>query len=382
MSNESPQSHPLVELPLAALHRRHGARMAPFAGYAMPIHYPQGILAEHQHTRTRAGLFDVSHMGAISVVGAQAAEALEALLPTDLRDLPIGRQRYTFFTNDAGGVLDDLMIARLDAQRFWLIVNASRKRDDLAWLQSQLERRHLQIDAHDDRALLALQGPTAAGVLARILPAVAAMRFTDVRSLSFEGAECVISRSGYTGEDGYELSVPNDRAATLAERLLAEPEVALAGLVARDSLRLEAGLCLYGNDLDESITPIEAGLAWAIPKARRPGGVRPGGFPGSARIERELAEGCARRRVGLRPDGRAPLRAGQALTDEQGQPVGRITSGGFGATIDGPIALAYVDHTHAAIGTLLHARVRDQDRTSRVVPLPFVPHRYVRENQQ
>ncbi len=381
MSNESPQSHPLVELPLAALHRRHGARMAPFAGYAMPIHYPQGILAEHQHTRTRAGLFDVSHMGAISVVGAQAAEALEALLPTDLRDLPIGRQRYTFFTNDAGGVLDDLMIARLDPQRFWLIVNASRKHDDLEWLQTRLGGRGLQITAHEDRALLALQGPAAAGVLAPILPPVAPMRFMDVLRLPFEGAECVLSRSGYTGEDGYEISVPNDRAAALAERLLAEPDVALAGLGARDSLRLEAGLCLYGNDLDASISPTEAGLAWAIPKARRSGGARAGDYPGSERLARELAEGCARQRVGLRPEGRAPLRAGQALTGAHGQPAGHISSGGFGATIDGPIALAYVDRTHASPDSILHARVREQDRACRVVPLPFVPHRYVRESK-
>lgn len=355
--------------------------MASFAGYAMPIHYPQGILAEHQFTRTRASLFDVSHMGAVEVTGERAAEALETLLPADLLDLPIGRQRYAFFTNETGGVRDDLMIARLAPERFWLIVNASRKHADVDWLRARLDRRGLVITPHADRALLALQGPAAAVVLAAVMPATAALRFMGAARIAYDGAECVVSRSGYTGEDGFEISVPTTRAESLARRLLADQSVALAGLGARDSLRLEAGLCLYGHDLDETISPIEAGLAWAIPRVRRAHGARAGGYPGHARIDQELASGCARQRVGIRPEGRAPLRAEQPLTDAQGKPAGRITSGGFGATVNGPIAMAYVDRDHSSAGTELHARVRDQDRSCQVVPLPFVPHRYLREPQ-
>lgn len=377
MTNASP----LLELPLAALHRERNARLVPFAGYAMPVHYAQGILAEHLHTRGRASLFDVSHMGAISVAGTGAAAALESLLPADLCGLSVGRQRYTFFTNDTGGVRDDLMIARLDADTFWLIVNAAHKHDDLKWLQTQLAHQGLRIAAHFDRALLALQGPAAAAVLAHSMPASTAMRFMDVLRVPFENTECVVSRSGYTGEDGFEISLPSAHAEQLARRLLAAPEVALAGLGARDSLRLEAGLCLCGSDLDETISPIEAGLAWAIAPVRRAGGARAGGFPGTDRIAHELAHGCAQQRVGLRPEGRAPLRAGQALTDLQGQAAGRISSGGFGATVDGPIAFAYVERAHTAPDTRLLARVRDQIRSCRVVPLPFVPHRYVRESK-
>lgn len=376
-----PNESPLRELPLAMLHRQHGARMAQFAGYAMPIHYPQGILAEHHHTRTRASLFDVSHMGAVSVAGAGAAAALESLLPTDLSSLPVGRQRYSFLTNEAGGIHDDLMVARLAAERFWLIVNAARKLDDLAWLRARLGDRGLAIEVHDDRALLALQGPAAASALAQIMPASAPLRFMDAAAIPYGGVECIVSRSGYTGEDGFEISIPADQVASLAERLLGDAAVALAGLGARDSLRLEAGLCLYGHDLDETISPIEAGLAWAIPKVRRSGGGRAGGYPGSARIDRELAGGCARVRVGLQPEGRAPLRADQPLTDSRGAPAGRITSGGFGATVNGPVAMGYVDRAHAAPGTTLIAPVRDQARHCRIVPLPFVPHRYVRETR-
>jgi aminomethyltransferase len=295
-------------------------------------------------------------------------------MPTDLLGLHEGRQRYALLTNDAGGVLDDLMAARLD-DGFLLVVNAARKALDFAHIEARM-RGACSARMLSDRALLALQGPLAEAVLARHAPAVASLEFMDIRRVTVEGAECIVSRSGYTGEDGFELSVPASDAEALARALLAHPEVAPAGLGARDTLRLEAGLCLYGNELDESTTPIEAGLAWAIGRARRPGGARAGGYTGAAAIERQWREGAARRRVGLAPDSRAPVRAGADLADREGRTIGRVTSGGFGPTLKRPIAMGYVAPEHAAPGVELFTSVRGEPVTMRVSALPFVPHRY------
>lgn len=366
----------LLVTPLNALHRALGARLVPFAGYAMPVQFPAGILAEHLHTRTKASLFDVSHMGQIRLSGPDAAASLESLVPADIIGLPVGHQRYTYFTNDAGGIEDDLMVANT-GDALMLVNNASRKANDLAWLRSRIGNR-CQIEPLADRALLALQGPASARVLARLVPSVAAMRFMQVAPATVDGIELSLSRSGYTGEDGFEISVRASDAERLAKRLLADDDVAPAGLGARDSLRLEAGLCLYGHDIDSTISPVEAALAWAIQKVRRNGGVRAGGFPGAQAILRQIEQGTARRRVGLIPDGRAPIREGEALFDSQQREVGRITSGGFGASVNGPIAMALVETKYAAPGLTLTAVVRDRPRPCRVVALPFVPHQYCR----
>jgi len=345
--------------------------MVPFAGYEMPVQYPSGIIAEHLHTRAQAGLFDVSHMGQVSLRGV-GAEALEALVPGDLQSLPPGRLRYTLLLDDNGGILDDLMAARA-GDGFALVVNAARKHDDVAHLRDRLGP-HAAVELHDDRALLALQGPAAAAVLARLLPGVERLPFLGSAEFAHDGQRWLVSRSGYTGEDGFEISLDARHAAGLAERLLDEPKVAPVGLGARDTLRLEAGLCLYGHDIDETTTPIEADLGRTIPKRRR----AEGGFPGAARILRELAEGPPRRRVGLRPDGRAPAREGTEIVDAAGRTVGRVTSGGFGPSVGGPIAMGYVETALAAPGTALSLVVRGTPRPARVVPLPFVPHRYHR----
>jgi aminomethyltransferase len=366
----------VLTTPLSALHRRLGARMVPFAGYEMPVQYPAGILAEHLHTRTRASLFDVAHMGQLRLSGPDAARALEALVPADVVGLAPGRQCYSFFTNDAGGILDDLMIANL-GDALVLVVNAARKQHDLAWLQTQIGAR-CRIESLDDRALLALQGPHAAQALAALAPQIGTLTFMSVTRARIDGAECVVSRSGYTGEDGFEISVPAAQAEAFAERLLALEGVAPAGLGARDSLRLEAGLCLYGHDIDESTSPVEARLAWALAQARREGGVRPGGYPGAEVIATQLREGAVRQRVGLRPDGRAPVREGETLLDANGVAAGKVTSGGFGATVNGPIAMAYVATRCTKQGTELQAIVRERPRACRVTALPFVPHRYFR----
>jgi aminomethyltransferase len=364
----------LLVTPLNALHRSLGARLVPFAGYEMPVQFPAGILAEHLHTRTTASLFDVSHMGQIRLSGHDASVALESLVPADIVGLPVGRQRYTYFTNEAGGILDDLMVANA-GDAYLLVVNASRKADDLAWLQSRIGTRcHIELMA--DRALLALQGPASAYILARCAPSVAAMRFMDVACVTVDGAKASVTRSGYTGEDGFEISVQARDAEALAKQLLTN--AAPAGLGARDSLRLEAGLCLYGHDIDSTISPVEAALEWAIPKVRRRGGARPGGFPGADAILRQLEEGPARRRVGLIPDGRAPIREGEVLFDSAHRAVGRVTSGGFGASVNGPIAMALLDSKFTSPGALLTAVVRERPRQCRVVPLPFVPHQYRR----
>lgn len=362
---------PLRQLPLDALHRAYGARMAPFAGYAMPVQYA-GVLAEHVQCRSRAALFDVSHMGQATLRGAQAATALERLVPGDMTGLRPGRQRYSMFLIDDGGVLDDIMVANHGADRLVLVCNASRKADDFAHIAAELPETRLEI--HDDRALLALQGPQAADVMARLSPGAAALRFMQVARLDVAGLACWVSRSGYTGEDGFEVSVADADAEALAETLLAAPEVELAGLGARDCLRLEAGLCLYGSDLDTTTTPIEAGLAFVIAQRRR----TDWRFPGGPSLRTQLAEGPSRRRVGLVLDDRAPARAGAPICDAEGNEVGTVTSGTFSPTLGRPIAMGYVAIAHAAIGTRLSVTVRGKPLAAGVAPLPFVPHRYQR----
>src|SRR5437868_2434161 len=362
----------LAKTSLHALHLELGARMVPFAGYQMPVQYPLGVMKEHQHTRSQAGLFDVSHMGQIRLHGAGAASALEALVPGELQALAQHRMRYTLLLNETGGIHDDLMVTRVE-DGLMLVVNAACKEADLAHLQARLDR-NVTIEPRFERALLALQGPAAAAVLARFAAGVDRMPFMSAAELSIAGAPCTITRSGYTGEDGFEISLAADHAVGVAERLLAAPEVAPIGLGARDTLRLEAGLCLYGHDIDETTTPIEAGLAWTIGKRRR----AEGGFPGAAMILRQLAEGTARRRVGIRPDGRAPAREGTAVIDPTGNPVGTVTSGGFGPSVGAPIAMGYVDAAHAAEGRALSLIVREVARPAHVARLPFVPTRYYR----
>ena len=367
--------------PLHALHESRGARMVPFAGYSMPLHYPLGILKEHQHTREAAGLFDVSHMGQITIRPKSgnledAARALESLVPVDVLGLATGRQRYGVFTDEQGGILDDLMIANRGDHLF-LVVNASRRNEDLAHLKAALgDSCEVELV---DRGLLALQGPKAEEVLARLNPDITGMRFMDVRAIDFDGVSAIVSRSGYTGEDGYEISLPADATVDFADRLLAEEEVEMIGLGARDSLRLEAGLCLHGNDIDTTTTPVEAALEWAIQPARRSGGARAGGFPGAEIILGQIAEGAARRRVGLLPEGRAPMREGTELfIDEDGEPVGAITSGGFGPSFGRPVALGYVPAAQAAPGTRLLASLRGKMLPVTVTKTPFVKSGYKR----
>jgi aminomethyltransferase len=367
---------PLAHTPLHALHLELGARMVPFAGYEMPVQYPNGIIKEHLHTRTAAGLFDISHMGQVRLAGSQAGAALESLVPVDVVDLGVDRQRYALFTNEAGGILDDLMIANFGDQLV-LVVNAACKAQDVDHLRAHLGQ-WCEVEALTDRALLALQGPQAGAVLARLAPDTATMTFMTVGRVTLAGAPCFISRSGYTGEDGFEISVPAERAEALARALLAEPEVAPIGLGARDSLRLEAGLCLYGHDVDTTTSPVEADLAWALSKSRRAGGARPGGYPGAAAILQQIADGVARKRVALRPQGRMPIREGSEVVDEQGRVVGKVTSGGFGPTVGAPIAMGYVEVSFAKAGMALHAIVRNQRVPLSVTALPFVPTRYKR----
>lgn len=369
---------PLAKTPLHDLHLELGARMVPFAGYEMPVQYPLGVLKEHLHTRASAGLFDVSHMGQIIVRGADASLALESLVPVDIVDLPVGMQRYAMFTNEQGGILDDLMIANLGDGIYFLVVNAACKEQDLAHLARHLADRCEIESLFDSRALLALQGPKAADVLARLAPEVRAMTFMQFRAVRLLGAECFVSRSGYTGEDGFEISVPNGHAETLARSLLAETEVEPIGLGARDSLRLEAGLCLYGHDMDIDITPVEASLLWAISKARRDGGSRAGGFPGAARVFAQQRDGVGRKRVGLLPQERIPVREGAEIVGASGEVVGRVCSGGFGPTLNAPVAMGYIDGANAEIGREVWAMVRGKQVLMRVTKTPFVPQRYYR----
>ena len=374
MTSDSGDS--LQQTPLHNLHVELGGRMVGFAGYALPVQYPLGIVKEHLQTRKAAGLFDVSHMGQVRLTGENAAAALEGLVPVDVIGLAEGRQRYACFTNDAGGILDDLMISNLGESLF-LVVNAACKTQDIAHLKAGLGAG-MTLEELTDRALMALQGPAAASALARLAPEVATQPFMSVRPVSLEGADCLVSRSGYTGEDGYEISVPNDAAEALARSLLAQEEVEAIGLGARDSLRLEAGLCLYGHDIDQETTPIEGSIAWSISKARRSGGAREGGFPGADIILRQMAEGVSRRRVGLRPAGRAPIREGATLHDSDGVEVGKVTSGGFGPSFEGPVAMGYVESRLAEPGTGLSAMVRGKPQPIEVARLPFVEQRYYR----
>ena len=368
----------LLKTPLHALHIELGARMVPFAGYDMPVQYPLGVMKEHQHTREHAGLFDVSHMGKIRLTGADAAQALEALVPVDIIDLPVGMQRYAMFTNEHGGILDDLMVANLGNDQLFLVVNAACKEQDLAHLRNHLSA-HCSIEPlFEERALLALQGPQAVTVLERLAPEVANMTFMQFAAVPLLGADCFVSRSGYTGEDGFEISVPAEQAEALARRLLAEPEVQAIGLGARDSLRLEAGLCLYGHDMNEQTTPIEASLLWAISKARRVEGTRAGGFPGAERIFAQQQQGVARKRVGLLPQERTPVREGAEIVDADGTPIGTVCSGGFGPTLGAPLAMGYVDTAFASLDVDVWAIVRGKKVPMKVAKMPFVPQRYYR----
>jgi len=371
-----------THLPLHDWHVEHGARIEAFAGWAMPIHYPLGVLGEHRHTRTAAGLFDVSHMGQIIVRSRTgdhlaAARELERLVPVDVVGLKPGRQRYALLTDESGGVRDDLMVANL-SDCWHLVVNAAAAADDLAHLQEHLSATCF-VEAADGRALLAIQGPEACAALAALVPAVAAMRFMDAGVFSIDGNLSFISRSGYTGEDGFEISVPVAAVEDVAERLLRHPSVQLVGLGARDSLRLEAGLCLCGHDLGKDTTPVEAALEWAIQSARRAGGSRPGGFPGADVILTQLERGVARKRVGLRPEGR-PVREGAVLfaDAESDAAIGRVTSGTFGPSALGPVAMGYVPILLTPTGTRLFAEVRGRRIPLAVSPMPFVPHRYHR----
>ena len=372
----APTAAMLRTTPLDALHRELGARMVPFAGYSMPVQYPKGLMAEHRQCREAAALFDVSHMGQVRLVGPDAAAALETLVPVDVIGLPLLKQRYAFFTAESGGILDDLMITRREGDLL-LVVNAGCKDADLRHLIEHIGAR-CTVEALPDQALLALQGPQAEAVLARLAPAVATLSFMTGASVTLNGIECFVTRSGYTGEDGYEISVPAASAEALARTLLAQPEVAPAGLGARDTLRLEAGLCLYGHDIDATTSPIEAGLNWAIQKVRRPGGERAGGYPGAERIGTELSQGTGRRRVGLVGLERAPVREGTALFAADGTALGVVCSGTLGPTLNQPVAMAYLPTAFTTVGTEVLAEVRGKRLPMRVAALPFVPQRYKR----
>jgi len=373
----------LARTPLTALNAELGGKMVEFAGYEMPVQFPEGVMKEHLHTRAKAGLFDVGHMGqailrAKSGRVEDAARALERLVPVDALGLKPGRQRYGLFTDAKGGILDDFMFAHRGDHLF-LVVNAACKVQDIAHL-----RQHLSVDCEiedlTDRALIALQGPAAERALAKLAPEVAAMAFMDMRDVTIVGATCIVSRSGYTGEDGYEISVPAGKAEDLARALLADPDVHPIGLGARDSLRLEAGLCLYGADIDVTTTPVAAALEWAVQKVRRTGGARAGGFPGAEAILPEFERGASRRRVGLAPEGRAPVRAGAVLYADAASsaPVGTVTSGGFGPSVERPVAMGYVEARFAKPGTPLFAEVRGKLLPINVSSLPFITPRYKR----
>ena len=366
----SAPSEDLKKTPLDTLHRELGGKMVPFAGYDMPVQYANGIIAEHTHTRAKAGLFDVSHMGQAAIRGNDPVAALETLVPGDLQALSASQMRYTMFTNDSGGILDDLMVTRRGDHLF-LIVNAACKAQDFAHMQANLPAGN-ELEIMENRALLALQGPEAVHVLSRLTPAARLMDFMTSEPISLSDIPCIISRSGYTGEDGFEISLPAEEAERLARLLLDEPEVEPVGLGARDSLRLEAGLCLYGSDIDESTTPIEAGLIWTISKRRR----AEGGFPGAAAIQAQIENGAPRKRVGIKPEGKAPARAHTEITDTDGAIIGEITSGGFGPSIGGPVAMGYVQADFAKVGTPVNLMVRGKAQPAEVVKLPFSEHRY------
>lgn len=371
----------LKQTPLHALHIALGAKMVPFAGYDMPVQYEPGVMKEHLHTRTKAGLFDVSHMGQVFVRGASyeaAARGLETLIPIDVLGLGQNRQRYGFFTNADGGIEDDLMLANRGDHVF-VVVNAACKEADIAHMKAALEP-DLTVTEITDRALLALQGPAAESVLATLDPRAADMRFMDVATLDLKGVEAWVSRSGYTGEDGYEISVPTDVAEDIAQALLDHSDVEAIGLGARDSLRLEAGLCLYGHDIDATTTPVEGGLTWAIQKVRRTGGDRAGGFPGAEKVLAEMDSGAARKRVGLLPAGRAPMREGVTLfaTEDATDPIGTITSGGFGPSVGAPVAMGYVTTEYTALGTTIFGELRGKRQPLTVTKMPFTAAKFKR----
>jgi len=370
-------NEPLSRTPLYDLHVELGAKIVPFAGYQMPVQYPSGIIREHNHTRTQAGLFDVSHMGQVRLSGPDAAAALETLAPMDMIGLPVGNQRYALFTNDQGGILDDLMVANSGGDSLFVVVNAACKQQDIAHMKAHLSGR-CQVEELADRALLAIQGPAAAAVMTRLAPETGKMIFMAHGLVTLVGAPCFISRSGYTGEDGFEISVPAEKAEALARLLLAQPEVAPIGLGARDSLRLEAGLCLYGHDIDATTTPVEGSLLWSLSKSRRRDGARPGGYPGAEVILEHIEKGVTRQRVGFLPQGKMPVRDGAEVVDASGRMVGKITSGGFGPTLGGPAAMGYVETALAVVGTPLNALVRGKPVPIAVAKTPFVPQRYYR----
>lgn len=367
----------LKQTPLFDLHNELGARMVPFAGYEMPVQYPLGVKKEHIHTREKAGLFDVSHMGQVKLHGANAAKALEALVPVDIIDLPAGKQRYALFTNEQGGVMDDLMVTN-HGDYIYVVVNAACKEQDIAHMRANLGD-DVELEVMDDAALVALQGPEAAAVMARFAPDTADMVFMDACAVKVDGVECLVSRSGYTGEDGFEISIPSAEAERICRLLLNEPEVEAIGLGARDSLRLEAGLCLYGHDIDTTTTPLEASLIWAISKVRRADGERAGGFPGADIILGQIAnKDWTRKRVGLVAEGRAPIREGAELFDADGNKIGVVTSGTFGPTAEKPVAMGYVATEFSALETQVFASVRGKQLPMTVAKMPLVEQRYYR----
>jgi aminomethyltransferase len=368
----------LLQTPLHALHTELGARMVPFAGYSMPVQYPAGLMAEHHHTRAAAGLFDVSHMGQLRLVGPDAAAAFETLMPVDVIDLAVGKQRYGLLLNDEGGIIDDLMFVNRGDDLF-VIVNGACKVGDIAHMQARIGSR-CQVIPLPDRGLLALQGPQAVTALQRLVPGVEKLVFMTGGAFNWKGADLFITRSGYTGEDGFEISVPGDRAEAFARALLAEPEVKPVGLGARNSLRLEAGLCLYGNDIDTTTTPVEAALNWAMQKVRRTGGARAGGFPGAERVLAQLdgTDVLPRKRVGLVALERIPVREHTELQSVDGQTIGEVTSGLLGPSAEKPVAMGYVSPAHATIGTRVQAIVRGKAVPMEVSAMPFVPNRYFR----
>ncbi len=381
--DQSSLHSPLKHTPLHALHASCGGKMVPFAGYDMPVQYATGVLREHLHTRTNAGLFDVSHMGQIALRPKSgkiedAALALERLVPQDILGVAAGRQRYAQFTNAAGGLLDDLMVANFGSHLF-VVVNAACKAEDEAHLRANLSDV-CEIEPLTDRALIALQGPKASSVLERFCAEAPAMRFMDAGPHTVDGIDCFVSRSGYTGEDGFEISVPAGHAEALARTLLESSDVLPIGLGARDSLRLEAGLCLYGHDIDATTTPVEAALEWSIQKSRRHGGARPGGFPGADKILHQLEKGAPRRRVGLKAQGRAPVREGAPLFADaaSSMQIGSVTSGGFGPSVNAPVAMGYLPTSYATLGGLVFAELRGQRMPLRVAAMPFVPNTYKR----
>ncbi|MBR3193162.1 glycine cleavage system aminomethyltransferase GcvT [Bosea sp. (in: a-proteobacteria)] len=377
---ETASTEPLLKTPLHARHVTLGARMVPFAGYDMPVQYPAGIMAEHNWTRESAGLFDVSHMGQAFLVGPDhetTARALEALIPADIVNLPPGKQRYSQLLNEEGGILDDLMVTRSadpdEDGALLLVVNAACKTQDYAHIEARLPA-NVKLVRAEHRGLIALQGPKAEEALAALNPEAAEMGFMTLRTLKLGGVKANVSRSGYTGEDGYEISAAADRIGEIWDALLLDARVKPIGLGARDSLRLEAGLCLYGHDIDTTTSPVEAALNWSIQKRRR----EEGGFPGAARIQREFAEKPARIRVGLLPEGRAPAREGAEIATADGTIVGKVTSGGFGPTLNGPCAMGYVAREHSTPGTKLDLIVRGKPLPATIAAMPFVPNRYKR----